>query len=179
MGSINNPAIYPGVILPGPITIGPPATAVRALNVIGTSTNTAAAFTSGASTVATFSSTNAAGGIIEVFNGANSLVGMGSADFLIGGNFSDGAVVVSGPNNLWFGGNGIGYVEIQNGGNTVFTAGIGIFGNAAPAQVVGWGTPTGNAAVANFPGAAATLLQTSTAVAQIIATLKAVGHFGA
>jgi hypothetical protein len=39
----------------------------------------------------------------------------------------------------------------------------------------GWGTPTGNAAVSAFPGATATLLQTSTAVAQIIVMLKSLG----
>jgi hypothetical protein len=45
------------------------------------------------------------------------------------------------------------------------------------AALAGWGTPTGGAAVNNFPGATATLLQTSTAVAQIIATLKSFGLF--
>jgi hypothetical protein len=47
------------------------------------------------------------------------------------------------------------------------------------AALSGWGTPTGGSAVANFPGATATLVQTSTAVAQIIATLKSFGLFSA
>lgn len=43
----------------------------------------------------------------------------------------------------------------------------------------GWGTPTGGAVVANYPGASATLVQTSNAVAQIITILKAFGLFTA
>lgn len=47
-----------------------------------------------------------------------------------------------------------------------------------PILSTGWGTPTGGAVVTNFPGATATLLQTSTAVAQIIALLKQYGAVG-
>lgn len=39
----------------------------------------------------------------------------------------------------------------------------------------GWGTPTGAATVANFPGASASLVQTSTAVAAILAMIKQSG----
>lgn len=56
---------------------------------------------------------------------------------------------------------------------------IGLNGAAAPAQVTGFGTPTGTGVIANFPGATATLAQTSQAVAQLIADLKALGLYGA
>lgn len=60
-----------------------------------------------------------------------------------------------------------------------FSAAVGVNGNAPPAQVAGWGTPTGGAAVSNFPGGGpATLAQCSTAIAEIIAVLKAFGLLG-
>lgn len=59
-----------------------------------------------------------------------------------------------------------------------FTLGIGVNGNTAPSQVTGFGTPTGTGVIANFPGATATLAQTSQAVAQLIADLKAIGFYG-
>lgn len=43
----------------------------------------------------------------------------------------------------------------------------------------GWGSPTGSAIISGFPGASATLAQTSSVVAQIIATLKSNGIYGA
>ena len=45
--------------------------------------------------------------------------------------------------------------------------------------VAGFGTPSGNAVVANFPGASATLLQTSKTVAEILAVLKTAGLISA
>jgi hypothetical protein len=48
-----------------------------------------------------------------------------------------------------------------------------------PAQSTGWGTPTSPSVVTNYSGSAATLVQTSEAVAQIITYLKARGDFGA
>ena len=47
------------------------------------------------------------------------------------------------------------------------------------AQIAGWGTPTGPSRIANFPGASATLVQCSNAIAQIIADLKTHGMLGA
>lgn len=47
------------------------------------------------------------------------------------------------------------------------------------ARTTGFGTPTGNTVVANFPGATATLLQTSQTVAEILALLKQTGIIGA
>jgi hypothetical protein len=48
-----------------------------------------------------------------------------------------------------------------------------------PPQSTGWGTPTGGAAVLNFPGASATLLETSTALAAVISALRTKGFLGA
>lgn len=56
---------------------------------------------------------------------------------------------------------------------------LGINGTTPPAQVTGWGTPTGPAVVNNYSGTAATLVQTSNAVAEIITVLKAFGLLGA
>lgn len=56
---------------------------------------------------------------------------------------------------------------------------LGINGASAPAQVTGFGTPTGGGVIANFPGATATLAQTSQSVAQILLMLKAFGLGGA
>lgn len=50
--------------------------------------------------------------------------------------------------------------------------------NVAP-NTSGWGTPTGATVVANFPGASATLVQCSEAIAAIINALKAQGNLGA
>lgn len=52
---------------------------------------------------------------------------------------------------------------------------IGLFGNAAVTQSTGWGTPTSPSVQANYSGSAATLVQTSAAVAEIITILKSVG----
>ena len=58
---------------------------------------------------------------------------------------------------------------------------IGFFGiSSAPiAQSTGYGTPTGNVKTSSFPGATATLVQTSEMVAQLILDLKAYGLLGA
>lgn len=62
----------------------------------------------------------------------------------------------------------------------IFAGGpIGMNGVTPPAQVIGWGIPTGPAITANFSGAAATLPQTSAVVAEIITALKNFGLFGA
>ena len=60
-----------------------------------------------------------------------------------------------------------------------FASGLGVFGQSPPGQLTGWGTPTGFSVQSSFPGASATLGQTSAAVAQIIVHLKALGFFGA
>jgi hypothetical protein len=57
--------------------------------------------------------------------------------------------------------------------------GIGVNGASAPAQIPGWGTPTGSTVISNFAGASATLAQTSGVVAEIILALKNFGLFSA
>lgn len=56
---------------------------------------------------------------------------------------------------------------------------LGFFGATPVAQATGFGTPTGASRLANFPGATATLTQTTGAVADMIAIFKALGLFGA
>ena len=84
-----------------------------------------------------------------------------------------------------------GAVPASGGGTTNFlradgsftnqlTGSLGINGVTPPAQVTGWGTPTGGAPITNFPGGGpATLAQCSTAIAEIITALKNFGLFGA
>lgn len=65
------------------------------------------------------------------------------------------------------------------GTNAALTGALGVHGDSPPAQVTGFGTPTGTGVIVNFPGATATLAQTSQAVAQLIKDLKAIGFYGA
>jgi hypothetical protein len=64
-------------------------------------------------------------------------------------------------------------------GSATLTKGLGVNGAAPPTQVTGWGTPTGAAVVANFNGATGTLVNCSTAIAELITILKAAGIIGA
>lgn len=62
----------------------------------------------------------------------------------------------------------------------IFAAGLGSNGATPPAQLAGWGTPSGTVSpVSGLVGGTATLAQTSQAVAQIIAYLKSKGDFAA
>lgn len=103
--------------------------------------------------------------------------------------------------NLFFGtsdanGNPVtNYAYMDPGGNLVLTNGsvlatsgeisVGAPGlvvagnNVVGSRISGWGTPTGGARTANFPGASATLAQTSAVVAQLILDLKTHGLLGA
>lgn len=57
---------------------------------------------------------------------------------------------------------------------------VGVNGASGPAQVTGWGTPTGAAVEANFAaGSGQTMAVISAAVAKIITDLKAFGLYGA
>jgi hypothetical protein len=51
-------------------------------------------------------------------------------------------------------------------------------GSSAP-YASGFGTPTGNVVIANFPGATATLVQCSETIAELIAVLKSAGIIAA
>lgn len=68
---------------------------------------------------------------------------------------------------------------LMTGPSLQLTGRLGVSGNSPPAQVTGWGTPTGASVQNNFAGASATLAQTSAAVAKIITDLKAIGFYGA
>lgn len=70
-------------------------------------------------------------------------------------------------------------LSVTDAGAATVLGPMGINNNAPPAQLTGWGTPTGGAVANNFNGASATLPQTSAALAQVIASLKAFGLFGA
>jgi hypothetical protein len=73
-------------------------------------------------------------------------------------------------------------VQIEASNSLRFTAnstGVSFFSATPLAQSTGWGTPTGSVIVTNFPGATATLLQTSEALSAIIDTLKLYGLLGA
>lgn len=65
-------------------------------------------------------------------------------------------------------------VNVASGGNYAIN-GVQVVGP----KIAGYGTPTGNSKLANFPGASATLAQTSAQVAQIVVDLKTHGLLGA
>lgn len=69
--------------------------------------------------------------------------------------------------------------------NAIAGPGISITGTenqpgtiALTTLAAGFGTPTGGTVIANFPGASATLAQTSATVAELIVQLKAAGILG-
>lgn len=91
---------------------------------------------------------------------------------------------------------------VDSGGNTIFSSnlaagvfilqtgsqgqikigagnGLGFFNTFPTGQKTGWGTPTGNTSVTNFPGASATLVQCSNVIAQLITDLKLLGFYAA
>jgi hypothetical protein len=56
---------------------------------------------------------------------------------------------------------------------------FGVFSATPVGQLTGWGIPTGNFVVTNFPGASATLAQCSQTIAQMIVYMKQLGFYGA
>ena len=64
---------------------------------------------------------------------------------------------------------------------TNFFAGrsLGFFNRTPSTQSTGYGTPTGNVKTTSFPGATATLIQTSEMLAQLLLDLKTLGLIGA
>jgi hypothetical protein len=71
------------------------------------------------------------------------------------------------------------FFQIGGTGLASFSNAVGVNGATPPAQVTGWGTPTGASVVANFSGSASLLTTCSAAIAEIITYLKARGDFGA
>ncbi|HZR02331.1 MAG TPA: hypothetical protein VFA81_04055 [Burkholderiales bacterium] len=77
-----------------------------------------------------------------------------------------------------FNGNFIG--QFQSNGGLLLTNYFQVGSNQVVGpQIGGYGTPTGGSRIANFPGASATLVQTSEMLAQLIADLKTHGLLGA
>lgn len=70
-------------------------------------------------------------------------------------------------------------VTVSNTGTVSMSASFGCNGASPPTQTTGWGTPTGQAVVANFNGASGTLVNCSNAIAEILTILKAYGMIGA
>lgn len=70
-------------------------------------------------------------------------------------------------------------INLTDAGALTVLGPIGANNVSPPAQQTGWGTPTGTGVIASFPGATATLAQTSQAVATIIAYMESLGFFGA
>lgn len=120
--------------------------------------------------------------------GSNGTTDYSGIDFLGSGAIHARIAVLStgGGSRMFFGtsnnyGTGVtnNGMEIDENGSILLTGKFALNGNAAPAQVTGWGTPTGPAVVANFSGTAATLVQCSNAIAKIITDLKALGLYAA
>jgi hypothetical protein len=74
--------------------------------------------------------------------------------------------------------NTINLLAMTGNGAAQFSSNVGVNGAVPPAQVTGFGTPTGAAVIANYPGASATLVQTSNTVAEILLILKGFGLIG-
>jgi hypothetical protein len=88
-------------------------------------------------------------------------------------------IITNNATPLLLGTNGIIRVNITAAGAVAVLGAFSINNVVPPAQITGWGTPTGPAVVANFSGAAATLVQCSNAIAKIITDLKSYGFYGA
>lgn len=89
-----------------------------------------------------------------------------------------GTSVINAQAGLTLSINDLSAAAITSTGITI-TGRLGINNVTPPAQVTGWGTPTGASVVANFPGATATLAQCSAVIAKLITDLKALGLYGA
>ena len=144
-------------------------------NVIYTSTNT------GASSSSLFTDSSTSGLSLTVYNSA----------YAAGSTFSVGANGVSINNNgggpLSIGTsvgaafsiftNNVSRISVASGGAVSISGQLGINGASGTSGLTGWGTPSGGVVVANYPGATATLVQTSNALAQVISQLIAFGIF--
>jgi hypothetical protein len=110
---------------------------------------------------------------------AEGYVGYGAALFTGAASTDFGIAAQAG--NLRFSTNGGAstQMELSTAGALTISGSFAIHGNAAPTQVTGFGTPTGNAVIANFPGATASATQTSETVAEILVILKQYGLIGA
>lgn len=113
---------------------------------------------------------------IVIVVGATVRLTINSTGIAVNGTFSSSGAAATGPLTVT-GAAGISGNETVGGTLTV-TGAAGINGATAQTPNTGWGTPTGPAVVNNYSGTAATLVQTSNAVAEIITVLKAFGLLG-
>ena len=90
-----------------------------------------------------------------------------------------GVVGTSSNNPLTINTNGAIRAVVGAAGGITVVNGLSMYNVAPPSQVTGWGTPTGAGVVANFSGAAGTLVNCSNAIAQIITDLKRFGIYAA
>jgi hypothetical protein len=105
-----------------------------------------------------------------------------SGAYLTGGPTGESAFITTGSGStmpISIGTHNTERVRIADNGAVTVNGNLGVNGAAPPAQVTGWGTPTGPAVQLNYSGSAATLAQTSAAVAKIITDLKALGLYAA
>lgn len=203
-GNITSPyakiGFAPPITLPGPVTISSAASGTT-LTIDASSSDTSAV------DIVTGSGSEVALRIIrsDLSNNAIAFFQNGSEQLVITGDpgsFSELILAATSGNptfeltgtgayssiiNLNAAGGGSGFIELNGSNTLVFptTGGVtvsgrlGISGNSPPAQVTGFGTPTGQSVIANFPGATASLVQTSETVAEILTILKGMGIIGA
>lgn len=126
---------------------------------------------------ATFNSTAASGGFIQFNRSGVAKWYLGDATQTDGGTLDD--AVLQAVNSLGLSAGNVRRITIASTGEVTIKGKAGINNATPPAQVTGWGTPTGPAVVASFSGTAATTLQMQNAIAKIITDLKAFGLYGA
>lgn len=91
-----------------------------------------------------------------------------------------GDLCLRNSSNIDFSANGGASIQLQlTSTGLALTGKFGWNGATPPAQVTGFGTPTGAAVVANFSGTAATTSQIQETIAQILTIMKAHGMIGA
>ena len=172
-------AVYTGT---GVVALG--AITPSSLNIVTNSSNRITISSTGAITVPTSSSLT-----VQVTGGNGLVVSAASgqgANIFVNGNGStvgtQGLTIAHNSSGAFIQTNTTDYLFIETNGVTRITVsptGALSFYNGASgwAQLSGWGSPTGAAVVSNFPGATATLLQCSEALAYVIGCLKALGAF--
>lgn len=138
-------------------------TGVTCLQVSGVASSTAPCATFG----------GAASNFITVTDGAGIVTVLQSSTGV------GGVVGTSSNNPLTINTNGAIRAVVGAAGGITVVNGLSMYNVAPPSQVAGWGTPTGAAVVANFSGAAGTLVNCSNAIAQIITDLKRFGIYAA
>lgn len=121
------------------------------------------------------------GVLVDIKQNGSTFGFFGSASYGTSGLVNELTLTTSGATSLYLGTNGTNRVTVDGTtGSVKCTGALGWNGASPPAQVAGWGTPTGNAVVTNFPGGGpATLAQCSTAIAEILTIMKAHGMIGA